>query len=318
MYKKRLLLPFILILFAFILTNYTIFDNTLTHEVQQVLQDEGIKKQHEAVKKSATDSLTVNYIDVGQGDSIFIQTPSGKTMLIDAGTPEMGSKVIKYIKSQGINKIDVLIGTHPHNDHIGGIVEIIKTFKIGKFYMPKVTTTTRTFEEVLKAAKSKGLSINVAKTGVVIDLGDGIIAKMLAPNSSHYEDLNNYSAVIKITYGNTSFLFTGDASEQSEKEMLSKGYNLKADVLKIGHHGSSSSSTWAFLKAVHPKYAVISCGKYNDYGHPHKETMKKLRSLGIIVYRTDECGTVIAVSDGKTINFNVEPGDNLSGSEIKR
>ncbi|MDK2794567.1 MAG: competence protein ComEC, partial [Caldanaerobacter sp.] len=118
MYKKRLLLPFILILFAFILTNYTIFDNTLTHEVQQVLQDEGIKKQHEAVKKSATDSLTVNYIDVGQGDSIFIQTPSGKTMLIDAGTPEMGSKVIKYIKSQGINKIDVLIGTHPHNDHI--------------------------------------------------------------------------------------------------------------------------------------------------------------------------------------------------------
>ncbi|HHY80402.1 MAG TPA: MBL fold metallo-hydrolase [Thermoanaerobacter sp.] len=318
MYKKRLLLPFILILFAFILTGCTIFDNTSTHEVQQLLQDEGTKSQQETVKKSETDSLTINYIDVGQGDSIFIQTPSGKTMLIDAGTPEMGSEVENYIKSRGINKIDILIGTHPHNDHIGGIVEVIKTFKIGKFYMPKVTTTTRTFEEVLKAAKSKGLSINVAKAGVVIDLGDGIIAKMLAPNSSHYEDLNNYSAVVKITYGNTSFLFTGDAGEQSEKEMLSEGYNLKADVLKIGHHGSSSASTWAFLKAVHPKYAVISCGKYNDYGHPHKETMKKLRSLGIIVYRTDECGTVIAVSDGKTINFNVEPGDYLSGSEIKR
>ncbi|EMT39592.1 putative hydrolase (metallo-beta-lactamase superfamily) [Thermoanaerobacter thermohydrosulfuricus WC1] len=155
MYKKRLLLPFILILFAFILTGCTIFDNTSTHEVQQLLQDEGTKSQQETVKKSETDSLTINYIDVGQGDSIFVQTPSGKTILIDAGTPEMGSKVVNYIKSRGINKIDILIGTHPHNDHIGGIVEVIKTFKIVKFYMPKVTTTTRTFEEVLKAAKSK-------------------------------------------------------------------------------------------------------------------------------------------------------------------
>ena len=317
MYKKRLLLSFTLILFTFILVGCTIFDNASIHEASQFLQEE-IKSQQKVVKEAGKDILTVNYIDVGQGDSMFIQTSSGKTMLIDAGTHEMGSKVVNYIKSRGINKIDILIGTHPHNDHIGGIVEVLKTFKIGKFYMPKVTTTTRTFEEVLKAIKSKGLSISVAKAGVVIDLGDGVIAKMLAPNSSHYEDLNNYSAVVKITYGNTSFLFTGDASEQSEKEMLSKGDNLKADVLKIGHHGSSSASTWAFLKAVHPKYAVISCGKYNDYGHPHKETMKKLKSLGIIVYRTDECGTVIAVSDGKTINFNVEPGDNLSGSEIKR
>lgn len=258
--------------------------------------------------------LTVSYIDVGQGDSIFIQTPSGKTMLIDAGVPEMGSRVVDYIRSRGVNKIDILVGTHPHADHIGGIPAVIENFQIGKFYMPKVITTTNTFEDVLKAAKAKGLSINVAKAGVVLDLGNEVKAQMLAPNSSHYDDLNNYSAVIKITYKNTAFLFTGDAEKESEEEMLSRGYDLKADVLKVGHHGSSSATTWAFLKAVSPKYAVISVGKGNDYGHPHKETMEKLKSLGITVYRTDECGTVVAVSDGRTISFNVKPGDYTAGS----
>jgi len=263
---------------------------------------------------SMSGKLTVSFIDVGQGDSILIQTPSGRTVLIDAGVPEMGSKVVNYIKGRGINKIDILVATHPHNDHIGGIPAVIENFQIGKFYMPKVTTTTKTFENVLRAAKSKGLSINVAKTGVLLDLGDEVKAEMLAPNSSYYDDLNNYSAVIKITYVNTAFLFTGDAEKKSEQEMLDKGYNLKADVLKVGHHGSSSASTWAFLKAVNPKYAVISCGKGNDYGHPHKETMEKLKSLGITVYRTDECGTIVAVSDGKTISFNVKPGDYTAGS----
>ncbi|MGB9808681.1 MAG: ComEC/Rec2 family competence protein, partial [Caldanaerobacter sp.] len=119
----------------------------------------------------------------------------------------------------------------------------------------------------------------------------------------YYEDLNNYSAVIKITYGDTAFLFTGDAEKESEREMLAENYNLKADVLKVGHHGSSSSSSWSFLKEVRPKYAVISCGKNNEYGHPHRETLEKLSELGITVYRTDECGTIVAVSDGKRVSF---------------
>ncbi|EIV99899.1 putative hydrolase (metallo-beta-lactamase superfamily) [Thermoanaerobacter siderophilus SR4] len=283
---------------------------TNTQEVNQATQ----QQSNENTNRSVSNKLIVSFIDVGQGDSIFIQTPSGKTMLIDAGVPEMGSKVVDYIKSRGVNKIDILIGTHPHADHIGGIPAVIENFEIGKFYMPKVTTTTKTFENVLRAAKAKGLSISVAKAGVTLDLGEEIKAKMLAPNSTHYDDLNNYSAVIKVTYGNTAFMFTGDAEKESEQEMLSKGYDLKADVLKVGHHGSSSASTWAFLKAVNPKYAVISVGKNNDYGHPHKETMEKLKSLGVIVYRTDQCGTVVATSDGKTISFNVKPGDYTAGS----
>ncbi|AEM79489.1 ComEC/Rec2 family competence protein [Thermoanaerobacter wiegelii] len=329
--KKRLLsllLIFILLLFSFAgcsgttnidqqstsiqtqQVNAVQTQQTNTQETNQAAQQQSNK----STNTSVSGKLTASFIGMGQGDSIFIQTPSGKTMLIDAGVPEMGSRVVDFIKSRGINKIDILVGTHPHADHIGGIPAVIENFQIGKFYMPKVTTTTKTFEDVLRAAKAKGLSINIAKAGVAFDLGSDVTAKMIAPNNTSYDDLNNYSAVIKLTYGNTSFLFTGDASAQSEEEMLSKGYDLKADVLKVGHHGSSSATTWVFLKAVSPKYAVISVGKNNDYGHPHKETMEKLKSLGVTVYRTDECGTVVAVSDGRTISFNVKPGDYTAGS----
>jgi len=319
---KKLLLLFLIFIFLFPFAGCSGPANTeqqssTTSQTQQVnTQETGQAAQQSSNTNTSSISgkLTVSFINVGQGDSIFIQTPSGKTMLIDAGMPEMGERVIDYIKSRGVNKIDILVGTHPHADHIGGIPAVIENFQIGKFYMPKVTTTTKTFEDVLRAAKAKGLSINVAKAGLTLDLGEGIKAEMIAPNSAYYDDLNNYSAVIKITYKNTAFLFTGDAEKESEQEMLNRGYDLKADVLKVGHHGSSSTTTWAFLKAVSPKYAVISVGKGNDYGHPHKETMEKLKSLGITVYRTDECGTIVAVSDGKTISFNVKPGDYTAGS----
>jgi beta-lactamase superfamily II metal-dependent hydrolase len=258
--------------------------------------------------------LKVHFLDVGQADCILIQTPSGKNMLIDAGNNADAGTITSYLDSQGVKKIDVLVGTHPHEDHIGSLDMVIKDYEIGKIYMPKVITTTKTFEDVLLAAKSKGLTINVAKAGVSIDLGSDVKAEILAPNGSSYEDLNNYSAVIKLTFGNTKFLFTGDASAQSEQEMLNKGYDLKSDVLKVGHHGSSSATTSEFLKAVNPKYAVISCGKNNDYGHPHKETMEKLKSMEITVYRTDECGTIVATSDGKNISFNVKPGNYNYGS----
>ncbi|MBZ4669364.1 MAG: beta-lactamase protein [Defluviitaleaceae bacterium] len=331
MLKKKLLSLLLIFILLFSFTGCANTTNTQqpskTVQTQQVnnIQTQQTNKQktnqttQQQTNKNTNTSVsgkpTVTFIDVGQGDSILIQAPSGKAMLIDAGVPEMGSKVVNYIKSRGISKIDVLIGTHPHADHIGGIPKVIKNFEIGKFYMPKVTTTTKTFENVLRAAKSKGLSINVAKAGLTLDLGEGIKAEMIAPNSAYYDDLNNYSAVIKVTYGNTAFMFTGDAEKESEQEMLSRGYNLKTDVFKVGHHGSLSSSTWAFLKAVSPKYAVISVGKNNDYGHPHKEIIEKLKSLGVIVYRTDECGTVVAVSDGKTISFNVKPGDYTASSK---
>lgn len=268
-----------------------------------------------ATVKSEDGLLKVHFIDVGQGDSIFIESPGGKTMLIDAGVPEMGKKVVDYIKSLGVTKIDILVGTHPHEDHIGGMDRVIESFEIGKFYMPKVTTNTRTFEYVLNAAKNKGLKIDVAKAGVTLDLGPSVSAEMIAPNSSKYDDLNEYSAVIKLVYKNTSFLFTGDAGAESEREMIEKGYDLKSDVLKVGHHGSSTSTTASFLDDVSPKYAVISCGKGNDYGHPHSSTLKKLKNRNIPVYRTDECGTIVASSDGQNISFNVKPGDYTPGQK---
>ncbi|HHW30345.1 MAG TPA: MBL fold metallo-hydrolase [Clostridiaceae bacterium] len=247
--------------------------------------------------------LKVHFLDVGQADCIFVQAPN-KSMLIDAGNNADSSFILSYLKDLKISKIDVLIGTHPHEDHIGSMDSIIDSFDISSVYMPRISTTTKTFEDVLLSIKNKGLKVTTAKAGVTFDLGEDVRVEIIAPNSDNYEDINNYSAVIKLTYGETSFLFTGDAETVSEKEMISKGYNLKADVLKVGHHGSTSSTSPAFLKAVSPKYAVISVGKDNQYGHPDSIIINRLSTFGVQIYRTDESGTIIAVTDGKKITFD--------------
>lgn len=246
------------------------------------------------------DELRVSFIDVGQGDSEFIELPDGETILIDAGTNETGKNVVEYIKSLGHTSIDYVIGTHPHEDHIGGLDDVINAFDIGNVYMPKVTADTQTFEDVLDAVEAKGLTINTAKAGVTIVDADNLCVKMLAPTLESYENTNDYSAVIKVVYDDTSFLFTGDAEEYSENLITD---NVKADVLKVGHHGSSTSTSSEFLEKVSPSSAVISCGKDNSYGHPHTETIEKLNANSITTYRTDELGTITAISDGKTITF---------------
>lgn len=247
------------------------------------------------------DELRVSFIDVGQGDSEFIELPNGETMLIDAGTNETGKNVVDYIKSLGYTSIDYVVGTHPHEDHIGGLDDVIKTFDIGSIYMPKVTADTKTFEDVLDAAESKNLMINTAKSGVSIMDTEDLSVKFLAPTLDSYENTNDYSAVVKVVYGDTSYLFTGDAEEFSESLITD---DVNADVLKVGHHGSSTSTSTEFLKKVSPSSAVISCGKDNSYGHPHSETLQKLADMGTAVYRTDELGTIVSVSDGKTITFD--------------
>ena len=248
--------------------------------------------------------LKVHFLDVGQADSILMQIPGGKNILVDAGNNADGALVIGYLEQIGIRKIDFLVGTHPHEDHIGGLDDVIKTFEIGKVFMPNITNTTKTFEDVLLSLKAKNLKITTAKAGVSVLEQDNLKIYFIAPNSNNYEGLNNWSGVLRVQYGDTTFLLTGDAEQLSEKEMLASGTNLKADVLKIGHHGSSSSTSQKFLDEVSPKYAVITVGENNDYGHPHKTTLTKLSKAGIKLYRTDLNGTVVITSDGKNITVN--------------
>jgi competence protein ComEC len=245
--------------------------------------------------------MYVNFIDVGQGDSILIQTPNGKNILIDAGSSSFQTSIANCLKSKGISKIDLLIATHPHADHIGGMSYIVENFDIGLIYMPKATTTTKTFETLLTTIKNKGLVINSAKAGTIIDIDNALVIRILAPVSSGYSDLNQYSAVIKITYKNNSFLFMGDAGESSELEILNSGSNIITDVLKIGHHGSSTSTSQSFLSATSSRYAVISVGEGNTYGHPTDQTLTRINAEGIRIFRTVISGTIVLSSDGQNI-----------------
>jgi len=246
--------------------------------------------------------LQVHFINVGQADSILVMAPNGQALLVDGGNTEDGLGVVSYLKSQGVKELSAIVATHPHEDHIGGLDTIMHSFPPKQVYMTNGTSTTKTFEDFITAVKTSGAKNIRAKAGVKLDV-PGITGIFLAPNSDQYEDLNNYSAVLKITFGKVSFLLTGDAEDVSEAEMLKNGQDLQATVLKVGHHGSTSSTTSTFLKAVSPKYAVISVGVDNDYGHPAQVTLNKLANAGVQVYRTDQDGTVVATSDGETVKL---------------
>lgn len=274
-----------------------------------LIANTGTFTQTQAATKA---QIKIHYINVGQGDSELIQQKD-KNMLIDAGTNASTNSLISYLKKQGIKKIDYLILTHPHEDHIGGADAVINTFAIGIVYMPKITTTTSTFKDVITAMNKKKLKATVPTPGATFKLGSAN-CMILGPINSNKDDLNTYSIVLRVTFGSSKFMFTGDAQMSNEQDMISKEYDLSADVLKVGHHGSHTSTSDAFLDKVNPKYAVISCGKGNDYGHPHKETVDKLKNKSVKVYRTDECGTIVCTSDGKSISFNVKPGDYKYGS----
>lgn len=248
-----------------------------------------------------TGLLNIYYVNVGQADSIIIQFPDKSSMLIDAGET-INNAVINKIDELGITKLDTVVATHPHNDHISEMPSVLKKYEIGNFYLPKVSHTSNVFETMIDIVSEKSINVKEAKAGETITVPEGFKCDIIAPCGNNYSSLNDWSAVIRLVYGNTSFLFTGDAEELSEREILEKGYNVSADILKLGHHGSSTSTCNDFLDAVNPKYAIVSAGKDNSYGHPHKETISKLNEKNIQTFITYDCGTVTATSDGNNIH----------------
>ncbi|MGG7142579.1 ComEC/Rec2 family competence protein [Clostridium nigeriense] len=248
--------------------------------------------------------MRVHFIDVGQGDSILIQV-NYKNILIDSGPKDGKDKVIQYLNSLDITQFDYVIATHPHEDHIGNMAYIINNYNVLNFYSPKIDNNTSSFENMAEALSRKNLKIKILKANSsAINLGQNTLFEIFSPNLDSYDNLNNYSPIIKVSYGNTSFLFTGDAEEEVEQEVLANNLNLKSDVLKVGHHGSSTSTSETFLDSVNPKISVISVGKNNSYGHPTENTLNKLKKTNI--YRTDINGNIIITSDGSNIKVSLK------------
>lgn len=259
------------------------------------------EQQAESYGEEGQTGLEVHYIDVGQGDATLIMCGS-HAMLIDAGDNSKGTAVQLYLKKQGIEKLDYLIGTHPDADHIGGLDVIITKFDCDRIIMPEIYRDTATYRDVVTAMEYRGYENTPPVPGTEYLLGDASFT-IVSPDRDYGEDYNNASVGLLLKYGNTSFLFTGDAEEEAEKDMLQNKIALKADVLKVGHHGSASSCSPEFLDAVQPSYAVISCGRDNDYGHPHQEVLEALKERDIQIFRTDELGSIVAVSDGKSVSI---------------
>ncbi len=254
------------------------------------------------------DLLKVHFIDVGQADCILAELPGNGAMMIDAGNRDDAGLIIEYIRRLGINKIDILVGTHPHEDHIGGMAEIVDEMGIGDVYLPKVGHTTYTFSNLLNALDKKGLRIKTAEAGAAIlppgsqRPGDITIEVLSPPKYADYEDLNDWSAVIRLRYAGVSFLFMGDVGFKPEKDILAGNFQIKSDVLKVAHHGSRYSTSTDFLNRVMPDFCVIFAEQGNEYGLPASETIERISVEGVRVLRTDERGSIIFTTDGTSIN----------------
>ena len=265
--------------------------------------------------QAVSGTLQVHYIDVGQGDSILLMQGE-HSMLIDAGDNSCGTRVQSYLQANNISTLDYVIGTHPDSDHIGGLDVIIYKFDCEHIFMPDCSKDTKTYEDVISSVKEKSYQITSPVAGDTFLLGEAQVTVLSPARDDDYgQDANNNSIAVKVTFGENSFLFTGDCEEAAESQMLQGDYELSADVMKAGHHGSDTSNTREFLEAVSPEYFVISCGEGNEYGHPRAEVLNNLRQMGIQVYRTDEQGTIVAVSDGKDITWNTRPSDSWQSGE---
>ena len=299
---KRILKIFILLLL--IVITYYYKDNI--YKPTKVKEN---NIQNKVEEKIINNNLEIQFIDVGEADCALINS-NGEYALIDAGNTIDGNKIVKYFESLGITDFKYLFGTHAHEDHIGGLANVIYNFNIGKVYMPNVPSEYKSYHNVLKALNKKNLELNHPINDEEYKLGESTLK--IIYNGENEEEINNSSLIIKITYKNKSFLFTGDTTKEVENKILEK--DLNSNILKVSHHGSNDASSANFLIKVHPEYAIISVGKENDYYHPHQVTLEKLERLGTKIYRTDQDGTIIVKSDGDNINIekiktNTNTGD---------
>lgn len=253
-------------------------------------------------------TLEVHFIDVGQADCILVLTED-ETMLIDGGNVADSSLVVSYLTAQGIDDLTHVVCTHAHEDHVGGLSGALSQFSAGTVYSPVTEYDTTAFRNFVKYTEAQGLSLTVPSPGDNWTVGEAVVT-VLAPQQN-YSDANNTSIVLRLEFGEISFLFTGDAEYESEQDMLEAGINLEATVLKVGHHGSSTSTCYQFLREVNPQYGIIQCGVDNDYGHPHDEVLSRLRDADVSLYRNDLQGTIIATTDGETVTFSTDTGENV-------
>lgn len=256
--------------------------------------------------------MAVHFLDVGQGNAILVQS-GGQNLLYDGGDQNHADEVVSYLQQQNVQTIDYMISSHYDEDHLGGLIPCLNTFEVSNVLGPDYVHTSNLFNTFMNTATANAIIVQYPSVGDTFDFGTGSFT-VLAP-SGISQNSNDNSLVIKLENGSNSFIFTGDAEETSEQDMISTGMNLDCDVLSIGHHGSASSTTWDFLEATSPSYAVISCGVNNQYNHPSAETMGRLSDMEIPVFRTDKQGTIIAVSDGTTINWSQNPCNDYSSGD---
>lgn len=259
-------------------------------------------RSRKTVSLSERNLLNVRFFECGQADCIFIKLPGGKCMLIDSGRSDFAKELVGSLKKSGVKKLDYVIATHPHADHIGSMSDILKKFKVGKFFMPQAAHTTATYKKMLTALKKNGCKVSYLKSGTKVLTGD-VKCVAAAPVHSEYRNLNNTSAVLRLEYGKVSFLFAADAEYYSEIDILNSGAKIDADILKVGHHGGLTSCSRAFLNVVSPETAVISVSQTENSAFPGNAVLRRLKRMRTDVYRTDKDGDVCIISDGK--NYEV-------------
>lgn len=318
MRKSKLLSLMLILTMAFSLVactdNHSVSDDIFSQEEKPLYSETKTLSNNTSPSESsspdigADSNFEVHYLDVGQADASLILCDN-KTMLIDGGNPGDSSLIAAYLKKLNISHLDYIICSHAHDDHVGGLPGALSVATAGKVYAPITENDIKEYQSFKSKVASQGLTITNPSPGDTFQFGSSTVL-FLGPVHENVSDLNDTSIVLKITYGDTSFLFTGDAERDEEQSILAQNYDLSATVLKVGHHGSGDSTTYPFLREIMPEYAIISVGE-NNYGHPTEETLSRLRDADVKVYRTDMQGDIIASSNGKTVNIKTVKNQNI-------